>query len=161
MIKRSSVKLMLILISGALLCGGIALACADGWGEEYGVSNFTPEVFVDSTYSPFFYSQMFYYQIGHDESHNKRFNYDNVLEWSGYLNKGFIHDELEYLLLRANAAEIDSAEHYLSGQIKVLPDTMHSFILFKEINDKKVLAFLAYLQTAKKCEAFAVNDIPK
>ena len=85
--KIFSGRLFGVLISCSVIGMGIVWACAGGWGEEYGHSNFTPEVFVDSVYSPFFYSNMFYYKIGHDENQNTRFNASNVKEWSGYLSQ--------------------------------------------------------------------------
>jgi len=61
--KIFSGRLFGVLISCSVIGTGIVWACAGGWDEEYGHSNFTPEVFVDSAYSPFFYSSMFYYKI--------------------------------------------------------------------------------------------------
>ena len=86
-------------------CGisaGIVYACAGGWGEEYGVSNFAPEAFVDSAYSPFFYSANFYYKIGYDDNQNTRFNDSNVAEWSAYLGQKLSSKQLRYLLENAS-----------------------------------------------------------
>lgn len=131
--KIFSKKFWIGLISLPVIAGGIALACADGWGPDYGTSNFAPETFVDSVYQPFFYSDLFYYGINYDINHNKRFNNSNVEEWTAWLENKVPAADVEYLLLYDTA-------------IKLPPS-------------KKVTDFLAYLSLAKKCEAFALNDL--
>ena len=111
MTKTLSVKLWITLIS-CCIAGGIALACSDGWGEEYGVSNFSPEIFVDSAYKPFFYSYQSYYQINHDEEQQTRFNNTNITEWSAWLKKQVSNKDLEFLLQQASGTAIDSLAGY-------------------------------------------------
>ncbi|MEO5682667.1 MAG: hypothetical protein ABIQ88_08495 [Chitinophagaceae bacterium] len=153
--KIFSKKLWIALISGCGIGTGIALACAGGWGEEYGTSNFSPEIFVDSAYSPFFYSDQFYYGIGHDQSQQVRFNNSNIKEWSAYLNKQVSNTELRYLLETASVAAVDSAARYMSGKNKLLSAYLPSL---KDKN-KRVAAFIDYLQLARQCEAFSLNEI--
>lgn len=143
-------------------CGisaGIVYACADGWGEEYGVSNFAPEVFVDSAYSPFFYSENYYYRIGYDDDQHTRFNDENATDWSVYLNQKLTLSQLHYFLEDASLNSIDSATASYNGNAKSLPATMQSFEVFKTKRNKKVTGFLRYLSLAKKCEPFALNEI--
>ena len=159
MIKIFLKRWWIVLIS----CGisaGIAYACAGGWGEEYGVSNFAPEVFVDSAYSPFFYSDNYYYKIGYDDNQNTRFNDANVAEWSAYLNQKLSSQQLHYLLENTSSGAIDSAVLFYNKESKLLPDGMQSFEVFKSKKDEKVNNFLRYLLLAKMCETFAVNEIP-
>jgi hypothetical protein len=155
MIKTFSKKFWVTLISVPVIGTGIILACADGGGpEEYGNSSFTPEAFADSSYRPFFYSEYwYYYDIGHDISHDTRFNETNVTEWAGYLNAP--HAELEYLLNTAQSSTIDSIAGALNGKIKSLPAQVQHYKLLT----KKNFAFINYMQQAKKCEAFAVNNL--
>ncbi len=141
MIKTFSKKFWIALISCCCIGTGIALACASDFDEEYGTSNFSPEVFVDSAYSPFFYSWQFYYQIGHDESQHTRFNEKNVSDWSAFLNKKLTEKELGFLLQKAGKESIDST-------------------VLKQKNNPAVASFLNYLQLAKKAEGFALDDIP-
>ena len=47
-------KYWITLTSALTISTAVVLACAGDWGPEYGTSNFTPEIFVDSAYSPFF-----------------------------------------------------------------------------------------------------------
>lgn len=137
-----SKKLWIILISVCCVGTGIALACADGWGEEYGTSNFSPEIFVDSAYSPFFYSYQFYYKIGHEEDQDSRFNDVNTREWQAYVKNQLTSAEIYFLLNKASATGIDSA-----AKVR------------KNAGDKNTTAFLAYLQLAKKAEKFALNNV--
>ena len=74
MINQFSKKFWISFSSSIVVSTGIVLACAGGYWEEYGSSNFTPETFVDTKYNPFFYSYNFYYGVNYDENHNQRFN---------------------------------------------------------------------------------------
>ncbi len=141
MIKASSMKFWIILISACTVSTAIILACAGDWGPEYGTSNFTPEIFVDSAYSPFFYSEQFYYGIGHDEAQITRWKYDLIPEWNSWLNKALSCEKVDYLLNAAGLAAIDSAA-------KTSPP------------GKKVTDFFHYLRLAKQCEAFSLTPIP-
>jgi hypothetical protein len=157
--KISLPKSWIILTSICGLGTGLALACAGDWGPEYGTSNFTPEVFVDTAYSPFFYSSNFYYGIGHDESQDTRFNTGNITDWSGYFSQSIPKEELQYTLEKASASSIDSANAWLNGKSSSTPLSMSSFHLLQNKSDKKVQAFFRYLRLAKQCEAFAVNGL--
>ncbi len=155
--KIFSKKFWIVLISTPVVAGGIALACSGDWWPEYGVSNFTPEAFVDSAYRPFFYSEMFYYGIGHDIDHDKRFNEANVSEWAGWFANKVPGTDLEYLLLYESASTVDSAANYLSGKLKQLPPSLRTFKLFAG-KDQKTNDFINYLTLAKMSEAFALNN---
>ncbi|MEO9004412.1 MAG: hypothetical protein ABI288_06730, partial [Ginsengibacter sp.] len=143
-------------------CGisaGIVYACAGGWGEEYGVSNFAPETFVSKSYSPFFYSENYYYQVGYDDNQNTRFNDANVAEWSAYLGQKISSLQLRYLLEKSSVGEIDSAVLFYNRSAQSLPDRLQPFEVFLSKKDEKVSDFLRYLLLAKMCEKFAVNEI--
>ncbi|WP_207514667.1 hypothetical protein [Longitalea luteola] len=156
--KIFSKKYFVTLTSSFAVGTGIILACAGDWGPEYGDSSFTPEAFVNDAYQPFFYSDMFYYGIGHDRQHNTRFNESNIKDWANYLGNGTSRTELEFLLVNAPAETIDSLAAYQAGRLKTLPLSVRSFSLFRK-NDKKTADFLRYLALAKKSEAFAVNNL--
>ncbi len=156
--KIVSAKFWIALISIGCIGTGIAIACAGGWDEEYGSSNFSPEVFVDSAYSPFFLSDQFYYKIGHDQNQDDRFNNANIKEWSGYLQNKLSQPVLSFLLQEATAMAIDSLVNYTSGKAPALPASMPLLATWQKTSDKKITAFLRYLQLAKKAESFAVNN---
>ncbi len=158
MIKTFLKRWWIALIS----CGisaGVAYACSGGWGEEYGVSNFAPEIFADKAYSPFFYSENYYYQIGYDDNQNTRFNDVNVTEWFAYLVQKLSTAQLHYLLENASVNAVDSAFLFYNNKGKSLPDSLKSFKVFQLKRDEKVDSFLRYLSLAKRCEKFAVVDI--
>jgi len=140
MTKTFLKKYWLILTSAGCISTGIVLACAGDNGPEYGTSNFTPSIFVDSAYSPFFYSYQFYYGINYDENHITRFSNSNVQEWANYLGKTVPAEKIDYLLNTANTTSADSA-------------------LKASAPDNKMKAFLEYLRLAKKCEAFSLTTI--
>jgi hypothetical protein len=156
--KKIFSKKYLVTLTSSLAVGtGIVLACAGDWDDGTGPSAFTPSVFADTAYMPFFYSWNFYNGIGHDTEHDTRFNQANINDWSSYLGKDIPADELQTLLLTAPATAIDSANNYLAGKIKTLPASLQSLQLFKKLN-KKVTAFISYLSLAKASEDFAVNN---
>lgn len=158
--KIFSGKLWIIPTSILLIAAGIAMACAGGdWDNEYGASNFSPELFIDSSYSPFFYSNNFYYKINYESDQNSRFNNNNSRDWAEYLNSSLQTAALDYLLQTASSVVIDSAANCFStGKAAMLPASMKGFDLLKQTGNKKIAAFLHYLQYAKKAESFAVND---
>jgi hypothetical protein len=158
MIKILSRKSVIVFISAAILSAGIAWACAGDSGEEYGTSNFTPEVFVKNVYSPFFYSDMFYYKIGHDETQNTRFNDDNISDWAAWLNHDISNKELSFLLQNATKDGVDSAYYFMTAKSSVSPGSLHGFA-FLNTNNEKTISFLNYLRLAKISEYFAVNEI--
>ncbi|HXB09911.1 MAG TPA: hypothetical protein VNW04_22460 [Puia sp.] len=150
----------IILTSACTIGSTVALACAGDWGPEYGTSSFTPEVFVDSSYSPFFYSEQFYYGISHDETHITRWKYENIGDWGEWLGKSTSrYEELDYLLDSAQTPLITRAVDWFTGAGPTLPDTLSKYRLCSDKRNKKALAFLNYLLVAKKCEAFSLNPI--
>jgi len=128
------------LVLTSVIATVVTLACAGDYGEEYGTSNFTPQVFVDTAYSPFFYSWQFYYGIGHDENHITRFNNANTREWSTWLGPSASQKTIDYLLNTATNTAVDSAAATQTA-------------------DKKLKNFLDYLRLAKKCETFSLTPI--
>jgi len=137
--KKTFLKRYWLILTSVITTAAV-LACAGDYGEEYGTSNFTPEVFVDTAYSPFFYSWQFYYGIGHDENHITRFNNTNTKEWSAWLGASAKPQSVDYLLNTATTAAADSAAT-------------------AKTSDKKLATFLDYLRLAKKCEAFSLTTI--
>jgi len=152
-------KSWIILISASSISTAVVLACADGY-EGYGVSNFTPEAFVDSTYSPFFYSDQFYYGIGHDEAHITRFNNSNTGEWSAYLGGKAPVRELSLLLDSTDGPTIDSAAAWFYQDKAPIPATLKTFRLLDDRTDRKTASFFRYLRLAKQCETFSLTPIP-
>ena len=138
---------------------GIVRACAGvDWDETY-TSNYTPEVFVaDTTQTPFFYTWLFYYQIGFDTQHNERFNATNVADWSRYLKGSIDTPSLDYLLNRANDASIGRFAAFFDG--KALPDSLTLKVKGLSRSNPQHKEFVRYLGYAKKCEQYAVfyND---
>ena len=159
MIKIFSGKLWIALISACCLGGSIVLACSDWGGEEYGVSNFSPAIFVDSSYSPFFYSSQFYYGINYEDNQLTRFNENNLTEWATFLKNAATRNELQYLLQKASKSSIDSVVAYTSGKSGAIPVSMQSLTVLKQKNNTQLNAFFNYLALAKKCEVFSLNEM--
>jgi len=158
--KIFSKKFVVTLTSVFAIGTGVILACAGDWEPDYGVSNFTPEAFVDSSYRPFFYApDLYYYGIWHDTQHDTRFNEININDWTSFLANAVPRAELEFMLLNASPGAIDSGQAYLLNKIKTLPASLQTFQLFSKRTNKKVQAFIDYLSLAKKCEEFAVNNL--
>lgn len=141
-----------------VLSGYIAWACADGFLSDGEDSNFAPETFVDSAYTPFFYSQMFYYDINYDTEHNKRFSNTNVREWSNYLGELANTGELDFLLNKASKGYIDSAITDLGRGFNVSPPATYNLGIIGKGKNEKVKSFFHYLAHAKACESFSVKE---
>lgn len=150
--KIFSKKLLLISSLVATVSAGVLWACGGGDWDEYGVSAYTPEAFVDSAYSPFFYSDMFYYEIGHDVQHIYRFNDEVVADWKAYLKRPAADTELRFFLLTASPGMVDSV---IANAAKSLPGNVGNMYLVKEKSSKKVAAFFRFLHYAKANENYA------
>lgn len=157
--KLRSIKSWQIVCASLLLLAasyGIVRACAGGdWGESY-TSNYTPEVFVaDSSQTPFFYSWLFYYQIGFDSQHNQRFNDINVADWGKYLKGSIDSASLHYMLYKANDASVAKLCDFFAG--KMLPDSLKRKVKGLDRANSLQKEFVGYLTLAKECETFAVG----
>ena len=151
MIKTSLKKSLLLLISTTLVGLSVILACAGGWYSINDTTNYTPELFVDKSYSPFFYSYDYYYDIGHDEKQNERFNATVVSDWYNYLDKKFSINEIETILFKTTNKSIDSI-------LKSKIPTRFSSLQIVTSKDKKVIEFYNYLNLAKQAESFALTS---
>ena len=153
-------KFCALLISSCIIGTSIVLACAGGDWEGYENSNFTPEAFVEKKLSPFFYSDLFYYGIGHDEQQSTRFIESNITDWFAYVNNHAPVDEYAFLLDHASKSCVDSIINFTEGKIAMLPAVITTYKFFKPKADKKTKGFLRYLSLAKEAEQFAnvTND---
>jgi hypothetical protein len=148
-----------VFVSGLIvLAGYIAWACAGGDLVDGEDSNFAPEAFADSAYTPFFYSQMFYYDINYDTEHNSRFNNLNVQDWSNYLGDLANTTEVDFLINKASRGSIDSAMADLGNVYSVSPPATYSLGIVGKGKNEKVKSFFRYLAHAKACESFAVKE---
>jgi len=148
-------KFCALLISSSIIGTSIVLACAGGDWEGYENSNFTPEAFVEKKLSPFFYSDLFYYGIGHDEQQSTRFIESNIADWSAYLNNNATAFEYGYLLKKASKGYVDSILSFTEGKIARLPAPAATDHFFTANAKKKTKAFFSYLSLAKEAEEFA------
>ncbi len=135
---------------------GILFACADYfWGYDYD-SNFTPETYVDESYSPLFFApQDVFYSIGFESDYTSRFNQDVVTEWSEYLKGKFTTKELSFLLLN-DSADVRVKEMYSAVQKKQkLP------IPYARLSgaDAQVKGFVEFLYYAKEIEISSTTPL--
>lgn len=142
------------LVGFSLLTGvtyTVIYACADGfWGYQY-QSSFTPETYVDKSYTPLFFSDEMFYNIGHDTEYTSRFNNDIVQEWDGYLDGKIKKEDLAYLILKDSAkAELNNL--YEAAFAKKSLKYADRKIALK---DKKVKNFLEFMYYAKMIEEHA------
>ncbi len=148
--RRNSLKKWLL---GCSLLAGVAYtviyACADGdWGYEY-QSSFAPEVYVDKSYSPLFYSgEMFY--TGYDSDFTGRFNEDIVAEWDNYLGGNINKEKLSYLILN-DSSRTKVEDLYNVAFNKKKPTFSDSKI---DLKNKKVKDFLEFMYYARQIDQY-------
>ncbi|THF50478.1 hypothetical protein E6C50_09620 [Flavobacterium supellecticarium] len=146
---RNSLKKWLL---GCSLLAGVTYtviyACSDigDWGYYY-LSNFTPEAYVDKSYSPLFYSGDIFY-TGYDGDFTGRFNDAIVTEWDGYLNGKIKKEDIAYFI--AN----DSASTELLNLYQVAVNKKKLTFPDRKIDlkNKKVKDFLEFMYYARQIE---------
>ncbi len=161
MTKKFSKKWLIALVSIIVVTGSykIVRACAGGDWFVGDSSNITPEAFVqDSTYYPFFYSDMFYYNINYDDAHNTRFNQTNVEEWDNYLSHSVDTTTLKYLMYQVDLKGIDKLYSKKLTPSVQLPDSLQKRYLKLHMDKPQVNNFLQYLKIAKEAEEFCVSE---
>ncbi len=136
---------------------GIIYACSDNgdWGWTFD-SNFTPETFVDKSYSPLFLSQDVFYGIGFDTEHNSRFNDEIVQDWSTFL-KGKMDDKtVKFFLIDSSATDVSRLQNfYTSKKNNSISDKWAKKI---DLTDRKISSFITFLALSKQIETASVGD---
>jgi len=151
--KTNFLKKLLITFSISLSASiGILFACAGGDWDWFGYSSFTPETFVDKSYSPLFYSanEMFY-GIGYDYEYSNRFNDEIKSDWASYLNNNLNQDQLSYFLLNdSSKADVEGIYQFVSKNVK--NDFFTKWNGKINLTDQKVKDFIEFLYFAKQVE---------
>ncbi|MDR7209683.1 hypothetical protein [Flavobacterium piscis] len=164
-------KLFLISSASLLFVYGIIYACGGGddWDYFGYSSNFTPETFVDKSYSPLFLSGDIFYGIGFDTGHNSRFNDKIKSDWNEYLKSKVDTSAVSYFLIgdvtpryysdkkkSQNKTEITQLHVYF----KTKTENQASLKWGKKINlkDTKVKSFIEFLYLAQKIEMVSIGD---
>jgi hypothetical protein len=163
-------KLFLVSSAAILSVCGIIYACADGddWGYFGYNSNFTPETFVDKSYSPLFLSGDIFYGIGFDTQHNSRFNAAIKSDWETYLKGKVDVASVNYFLI---GEETTMYSEKKAAQNKADITQLHTFFKTKKENatslkwekkislkDDKVKSFIEFLYLAQKIETVSIGE---
>lgn len=136
---------------------GVVSACGGGdwdWDWWRGNSSFSPESYVDKSYSPLFFSRgEVFYGVGFDTKHNSRFNEDIVKDWSSYLKNKISTTDLEYFLLNAEAETALSELYKASVDKKDVAEWKNKL----DIKDPKVKEFFTFMNYAKQVETGSIS----
>ena len=155
--KIFSRTLVLVFSTIALMVYAVIYACGGGddWGWSFD-SNFTPETFVDKSYSPLFLSSEIFYGIGFDQEHNSRFNDEIVADWSAYLKGNMNEKDVKFFLIDSSAADVIKLNSFLVS--KKSNPTVAKWAKKIDLKDKKVSSFIAFLENAQALEKVSVNN---
>ncbi len=160
MIKPFFRKSLIALLSLGLVVAGykVAEACAGGeWYVEDRLT-FTPEAFVaDTTLSPFFYSEQFYYGIGHCDDSNTRFADTNVEEWQAYLGVAIDAATIRQVLYHTDRAALLKLADALDKGAQGLPDSLRSACMVLSRGGQRGSRFVSYMLLAREAERYAVD----
>lgn len=152
-------KLFLVSSTVLLFTYSVIYACGGGdWFEDwYYNSNFTPEIFVDKSYSPLFLSGEVFYKIGFDTEHNSRFNDQIVTDWQLYLKGKMNPDEVKSFLLDKNR-KIKVEELYFFFKTKNKNESSIGFASKIDLKDPKTKEFINFLYLAQHIEDVSVVE---
>jgi hypothetical protein len=147
-------KLALIFSAVAGIGVSLALACADGWFYYDYDSNFTPEVFIDKSYSPLFFApNETFYGNSFDTNYNSRFNDAIVKEWSGFLESSIPQAQLSFLLLNDSASSVIQVLFQSANKKSKAPAPYEALSL----TNPKIKGFIDFLYYAKAIEKSSVT----
>lgn len=155
--KKTFIKKLLIAFSSlTFLIYGTIYACSfDDWGWSFD-SNFTPETFVDKSYSPLFLSSDFFYKIGFDTEQVSRFNTENIKDWSTYLEGSINEKELTFFLTDSSSADVTNLNLYFK---KGKPNkTSEDWSKKLKLEDQKTKNFLLFLSDAQTVEIYSTQQ---
>jgi len=154
--KKTFLKKLLIAFSAlVLLVYGTIYACSDGdWGWSFD-SNFTPETFVDKSYSPLFLSTDIFYGIGFDTEHRTRFDNENIKDWSAYLESRINEKDLNFFLTDSSSADVSNLfMYYKKNKANKTSEKWNKTI---KLEDSKIKAFLVFLYDAQVIETYSTQ----
>lgn len=154
--KKTFLKKLLIAFSALiLLVYGTIYACSDGdWGWSFD-SNFTPETFVDKSYSPLFLSTDIFYGIGFDTEHRTRFDNENIKDWSAYLESRINEKDLNFFLTDSSSADVANLfMYYKKNKANKTSEKWNKTI---KLEDSKIKAFLVFLYDAQVIETYSTQ----
>ncbi|MBB5637180.1 hypothetical protein HDE68_003093 [Pedobacter cryoconitis] len=156
--QKISKKFLLIFSVCSLAIAGIVVACGDGgYYDDYELSSFAPEAFVNSNYSPFFFTSSTTYYNGYNlDDSNTHYSQLVVNEWASWFDGQIDTTSLKALIITAGVGNIDSASRYYKGKLNVLPVGLPD-LKNSKADRRKVSAFFDYLILAKECESYAVG----
>jgi len=145
---KTFIKKWLIVFSIILSALSIIYACGGDY-EPPEVSSFSPAVFEN------FYTPDLYWDYVLDESEYRgRFNGDITTDWKGFLKEAIKIDDLAYLLLVADQAEIDSINlFYQSNSHNRVSEKWKGKI---DLNDSKIKGFIEFMHWAKYVEPYSI-----
>lgn len=159
MIKTFSRKLLLIFSGVLLLSYGVIQACGGGdWFEDWYYSynsNFTPEAFVEESYSPLFLSGEIFYGIGFDDRHNSRFNDEITSDWENYLKEAMPKETVKFFLIEESAQDIIALDNYYTTQKS--NQVVAKWATTVALGNERVKRFITFLALAKKTETASLR----
>ena len=140
-------KLLLGFSTILLFVYGIIFACGGGedWGWSFD-SNFTPETFVDKSYSPLFLSQDVFY-TGFDTEHNSRFNDEILQDWETFLKGKMDPETVKFFLIDSSATDIIKLQSFYKSQKSNPVSVKWSKKI--DLNDRKISSFITFLSLLK------------
>ncbi|WP_281297967.1 hypothetical protein [Flavobacterium limnophilum] len=155
--KKTFLNKLLLGFSAILLfVYGIIYACAGGddWGWSFD-SNFTPEAFVDKSYTPLFLSQYFFY-TGFDTEHNSRFNDEIVQDWADFLKGKMDVKTVRFFLIDSSATDIKKIQDFYITQKNNSVSNKWSKKI--DLNDRRISGFFTFLSLSKQVETASISD---
>lgn len=151
-----SKKFAIAFSGAALIAFGVYAFCAGGFDEGYDpISNFTPEAYVDASYSPLFASWDVFYRIGFDTEHVSRFNNEIEKDWTQYLAGKMSADQVKFFLLKKDASAAINQLYQAITQHQKAPAEYAAL----NLRDARVQGFVTFMHYANIIEKSSVRTV--
>ncbi len=156
--KKTFLNKLLIGFSLLAFCTyGVIYACSDdGEWSWYFDFNFTPETFVDKSYSPLFLSYGVFYGVDFDTQHNSRFNDEIVIDWATYLNGDLKKEEVKFFVIDSSATDVQKLHDFY--RYKKSNSVSQKWSTKIDLKSKKISNFIEFLFLSKQIEKTSIVE---
>jgi len=139
--------------------GAIIYACAGGdWDDTY-LSSFAPEVYVDTSYMPLFYTSdlLFYDNYNRENYYSKISPLENesIKDWQGYLDNRLSFEQIDALMIDREDKKVSEKLYQAMKDGRTVTIDIGQI----DIKDPKTRNFIEFLHLAQAVHPYSNDEV--